>query len=84
MLTASFGAVQDIQRAEDSSRKRLAVFLESFAADFRNCFKLDSAVRRPINVLGPVDNPPCSRHRPFASAEARHPVPRRVRARQHY
>jgi hypothetical protein len=36
----------------------------------------------PRSVFGPVLNPPCNRHRPFARALHRQGVPRRVRAPQ--
>jgi hypothetical protein len=48
----------------------------------RYCLRFWKAFSLPRSVFGPVLNPPCNRHRPFAIASHRQGVPRRVRAPQ--
>src|SRR5918997_3037380 len=48
----------------------------------RYCLRFWKAFILPRSVFGPVLNPPCKWHRPFARALHRQGVPRRVRAPQ--
>jgi len=49
------------------------------SAEYWPCFQLASRHRSsPSGVLGPVDAPPCIRHRPFGMAGLWHGIPFRV------